>query len=134
MVSIPWPLSNTPGLKPQEGAGRLINVWVEDRGEGQGPVWRRVPGAAVFSREPSVMAAVATSIAAFFSSVIEASFEAEGDAVAGMVGDFIQVVAFDADMSADGHATADLASDLIANAAMDAIADSEAEFVGEDGS
>lgn len=57
MAEIPWPLSNTPGLRPQDGAGRLVNVYAEPRGEGLGPVWRRVPGAVNFIEiYPSVLA------------------------------------------------------------------------------
>lgn len=56
-IPVPWPLSNSPGQKPQEGAGKLINVYAEPRGENAGVVWHRVPGAAVFSRAPSVGAA-----------------------------------------------------------------------------
>lgn len=51
-IDIPWPLSNNPGRKPQEGTGRLINVFAEPRGDGS-PVWRRAPGALAFAREPS---------------------------------------------------------------------------------
>lgn len=56
MVEIPWPISHSPGLKPQEGTGKLINVFVEPRGD-KTPVWRRAPGAKVFARDPSVGAA-----------------------------------------------------------------------------
>lgn len=65
MVDIPWPLSTSPGEKPQEGAGRLINVFAEPRGENLGAVWHRAPGAKVFARTPSVGAAVggATALA-----------------------------------------------------------------------
>jgi hypothetical protein len=55
-VQIPFPPSNNPGLKPQEGTGRLVNCFVEERGDGT-PVWRRAPGASVFARAPSVGAA-----------------------------------------------------------------------------
>lgn len=48
MAAIPWPLSTSPGQKPQEGAGRLINCYAEPRGEGLGPVWHRAPGAISF--------------------------------------------------------------------------------------
>ena len=49
---VPWPITNNPGLKPQEGTGRLINCFAEPRGDGKW-VWRRAPGARVFAREPS---------------------------------------------------------------------------------
>lgn len=54
MTEVPWPLSTSPGQRPQEGAGRLINVFAEPRGENLGPVYHRVPGATVFARAPSV--------------------------------------------------------------------------------
>lgn len=54
MTDVPWPLSTSPGQRPQEGAGRLINVFAEPRGENLGAVYHRVPGASVFARVPSV--------------------------------------------------------------------------------
>jgi hypothetical protein len=63
MVAIPWPLSNSPGEEPQEGAGKLINIFAEPRGEESGPVWRRSPGATVFARTPSVGAAAGSAVA-----------------------------------------------------------------------
>jgi hypothetical protein len=48
MVKIPFPATNGPGNRPQDGSGRLINVFVEDRQNQQGFVWRRVPGANSF--------------------------------------------------------------------------------------
>lgn len=52
MVDVPWPVTNNPGLKPQEGTGKLVNVFAEPRGDGKF-VWRRAPGASVFARVPS---------------------------------------------------------------------------------
>lgn len=49
MVAIPFPISTSPGQKPQEGAGRLVNVFAEPRGEGLGPVWHRAPGSITFA-------------------------------------------------------------------------------------
>lgn len=49
MAAINFPLSTSPGRRPQEGAGRLTNCFAEPRGEGLGPVWRRAPGVAIFS-------------------------------------------------------------------------------------
>jgi hypothetical protein len=43
MVAIPFPLSTSPGQRPQEGMGRLINAYVEARGDGHS-VWHRAPG------------------------------------------------------------------------------------------
>ncbi len=48
-VEIPFPLSSSPGLRPQDGSGRLINAYAEPRGENLGPVFRRVPGLANFA-------------------------------------------------------------------------------------
>lgn len=59
MVAVPFPISSDPGLRPQEGTGRLVNVYAEPRGDGS-PLWRRAPGAAVFARDPSVGEAVVT--------------------------------------------------------------------------
>jgi hypothetical protein len=47
MVAITWPTNTAPGKNAQDGAGRLINVFPEARQNGQGLVWRRVPGAIV---------------------------------------------------------------------------------------
>jgi hypothetical protein len=44
MVAIPFPVSTSPGQRPQEGAGRLINAYAEPRGNDLGPVWHRAPG------------------------------------------------------------------------------------------
>jgi hypothetical protein len=49
VVAIQWPLNTAPGKSAQDGAGRLINVFPEDRQNGQGMVWRRVPGAIKFT-------------------------------------------------------------------------------------
>lgn len=47
MVGIPFPTSNAPGNRPQDGTGRLVNVFSEQRGDGS-YVWRRVPGGTHF--------------------------------------------------------------------------------------
>jgi hypothetical protein len=49
MVAIEWPINTAPGLNPQDGAGRLINVFPESRMNNNGLVYRRVPGATVFT-------------------------------------------------------------------------------------
>jgi hypothetical protein len=78
MVAVPWPISSDPGLKPQEGTGRLINVYAEPRGDGE-PLWRRAPGARVFARDPSVGSAVIQFSALGVSSVVEAAGSANVD-------------------------------------------------------
>jgi hypothetical protein len=53
MVDIPFPLSTSPGQKPQEGMGRLINVYSEARGEGNA-VWHRAPGLRIIGSDTGV--------------------------------------------------------------------------------
>jgi hypothetical protein len=82
MADVAWPLTNHPGEKPQEGSGRLINVFAEPRGNDVGPVWRRVPGVGVFARAPSVGLAVGHATCLGVSSVFDAVGEAIGTATA----------------------------------------------------
>ena len=54
-IPIPFPLSSFPGANPQEGAGRLINCYVEPLGDGgrggiAPNVWRRSPGLSIHAR------------------------------------------------------------------------------------
>lgn len=51
MVAIPWPLSTSPGNRPQESAGRIINGYAEPLGEGarSKAIWRRTPGLTSFA-------------------------------------------------------------------------------------
>jgi hypothetical protein len=66
MVSIAWPINTAPGKNAQDGAGRLINVFPEVRQNGQGLVWRRAPGATVFTTiYPSTASMPVTVTAAF---------------------------------------------------------------------
>lgn len=87
MVAVPFPVSNDPGLKPQEGTGRLVNVYAEPRGDGT-PLWRRAPGATVFARDPSVGAASITFNALGVSSVVDAAGSANMDVAADAGGAF----------------------------------------------
>lgn len=57
MVSIPFPLSSSPGASPQESAGRLINCYAEPLGKDINAdkkyappkaVWRKCPGLSLF--------------------------------------------------------------------------------------
>lgn len=69
MVQIVWPTNTAPGLRAQDGAGRLINVYVEPRMNDQGQVWRRAPGAIVVTTiYPSTLAATGTVTASFVGS------------------------------------------------------------------
>jgi hypothetical protein len=77
-VPVPWPVSNDPGLRPQEGTGRLINVYAEPKGDGS-PLWRRAPGARVFARDPSAGSATIEIIALGVSSVSVAAGSASVD-------------------------------------------------------
>jgi hypothetical protein len=54
MVAIPWPTSTSPGSRPQEGAGRLINAFVVPRGENIGGVYHRVPGVLAFGQQANI--------------------------------------------------------------------------------
>jgi hypothetical protein len=85
MVAVPWPLSSDPGLRAQEGTGRLINVYAEPRGDGE-PLWRRAPGATVFARDPSMGSATIEIVALGVSSVVVAVGEASIDVDAAAVG------------------------------------------------
>jgi hypothetical protein len=49
VVAIKWPVNTAPGLRAQDGAGRLINCFPERRQNDQGLVWRRVPGTVFFT-------------------------------------------------------------------------------------
>lgn len=86
MVQVPWPVSHSPGIKVSEGAGRLINIYPENRGEGAGIVWRRAPGVIVFARTPSVGTAAITFDVQGVSSVVNAVGEASMDISASGVG------------------------------------------------
>jgi hypothetical protein len=90
-VPVPWPVSNDPGLRPQEGTGRLINVYAEPKGDGS-PLWRRAPGAKVFARDPSMGAAVIEITALGVSSVVVAVGGANVDVSAGAVGQQVFVL------------------------------------------
>jgi len=85
--TVPWPLGSFPGIKPQEGAGRLINVHPDARGGNEGVVWRRAPGAKVFARAPSVGAAAGSATALGVSSVKDMEGLAQGDSTASAVGE-----------------------------------------------
>jgi hypothetical protein len=85
-VPVPWPVSNDPGLRPQEGTGRLINVYAEPKGDGS-PLWRRAPGATVFARDPSVGAAMIEIEALGVSSVLNMAGSANLDVSAEAAGE-----------------------------------------------
>lgn len=69
MAQIIWPTNTAPGLKAQDGAGRLINVYVEQRMNDQGMVWRRAPGAIVVTTVyPSTGVFTGTATVSFVGS------------------------------------------------------------------
>lgn len=51
MVAIPFPTSTSPGQRPQEGSGRLINCYVDAGGETVTPIWHRAPGLRYFGSD-----------------------------------------------------------------------------------
>jgi hypothetical protein len=89
MVEVPWPVTNAPGARAQEGAGKLTNVFAERRGDEQNVIWRRAPGAVVFSREPSVGTAIGDATANAVSQTKEMIGSISGDATAVAVGDIV---------------------------------------------
>jgi hypothetical protein len=93
MVDIPWPLTNAPGDEAQEGAGILINVFAERRGDEQAVIWRRAPGTKVFVVEASAGTANATAIVIGISSVVNGIGSAAGTATAVGAGGTLQVLA-----------------------------------------
>jgi hypothetical protein len=80
MVDIPFPLSTSPGQKPQEGMGRLINAYAEARGEGN-TVWHRAPGLRILGSDTMADDWVAWSFP--FEEWFVVS-EAAADSVAGL--------------------------------------------------
>jgi hypothetical protein len=82
MISVPWPVITSPGVQPQEGEGRLINVFPEPRDDGSGYIYRRVPGAKIFSVTPSVGAASGSATALGVSMVAAVDGAADGHATA----------------------------------------------------
>jgi hypothetical protein len=92
MAQIPWPFTNSPGDEAQEGAGKLINVFVERRGDDQSITWRRVPGASVFVVEASVGAAAGSAISLGVSHIKEMLGAAAGTSAAPAVGRIVQVI------------------------------------------
>jgi hypothetical protein len=56
VVQIPFPVSTSPGQRPQEGAGRLINAYAEPRGGDMGVVWHRAPGLKILGEEDNWIA------------------------------------------------------------------------------
>ena len=87
MVDIPLPVTNAPGAESQEGGGKLINVFVERRGDEQGIVWRRSPGCTVFIVDPSAGAAAGSAWAIGGSFVRLVDGLAPGSATATAVGE-----------------------------------------------
>ena len=86
MVQIPWPFTNAPGAESQEGAGKIINVFLERRGDEQSITWRRSPGAKAFVSDPVDGALAGSSMLLAVSSVVNTVGTLAGRAaVAGVV-------------------------------------------------
>lgn len=86
MVQIPFPYTNAPGEEAQEGAGKLINVYVDRRGDDQAPVWRRAPGVKVFVVDPAT-ATISGSASVFAaSSVVNSVASIAGNSAVSGVG------------------------------------------------
>lgn len=87
MVAIPWPLVTAPGLRPQDGAGRLINVYAEPRQNGVGTVWRRAPGAVAFTNiYPGTFSFTGTATVSWEGQGGQGDFSATGTATPAFVG------------------------------------------------
>jgi hypothetical protein len=80
MVAIPFPLSTSPGQKPQEGMGRLINAYTEARGDDV--VWHRAPGLRILGSATAAAAWVS------WSFPFEEWFLEREDTAAGLDGEF----------------------------------------------
>ena len=80
MVQIPWPFTNAPGAEAQEGAGKLINVFLERRGDEQSIIWRRAPGAKAFVADPVVGVLAGSATVLGVSSVVNTVGALAGDA------------------------------------------------------
>lgn len=86
MGNVPWSVTHAPGAMPQEGAGKLINVFAERRGDEQAIVWRRAPGCTVFTHEPSAGSAAGGATAIAISHIVEAAGAARGAGTGTAVG------------------------------------------------
>jgi hypothetical protein len=107
MVDIPWPVTNAPGAESQEGGGKLINVFVERRGDEQGIVWRRSPGCIVFIVDPSAGSAAGSAAGMGFTLVKIRDGSAAGSATAMAVGDTLYVLSGAGQAAGNSIATGD---------------------------
>ena len=86
MPPINWPLNTAPGLRPQDGAGRLINVYAEPRPNGVGTVWRRVPGTITFTNTyPASIAFTGTATVSWVGVNTQGALSATGTGTATIV-------------------------------------------------
>ena len=127
MVDIPWPLTNSPGAEAQEGGGKLINMFVERRGDEQGIVWRRTPGCVAFVVDPSAGTANGTSNVLGISSVVNAEGTAGGSASVSGVGGLPNLIGGAG--QATGSATA--AGERAVKIAVDGTANADSGAVAE---
>jgi hypothetical protein len=87
VVAITWPINTAPGKNAQDGAGRLINAFPEVRQNGQGVVYRRVPGAVAFSAiYPMVASFTGTVTASVVGQGGQGQFAATGTVTPTFVG------------------------------------------------
>ncbi len=87
MVNVPWPLTHAPGDEPQEGGGKLYNVFFERRGDEQGITWRRAPGANIYGYSAPLGSAVGGSVGQGVSPVFQSYGTAIADALTSAEGE-----------------------------------------------
>ncbi len=87
MVRVPWPMTHAPGDEPQEGGGKLYNVFFERRGDEQGLTWRRAPGANIYGYSAPVGNAVGGAVGLGVSPVFQSYGPAIADAMSGAFGE-----------------------------------------------
>ena len=119
MVDVPWPVTNNPGLRPQEGTGKLVNVFPEPKSDGTN-VWRRAPGAVVFARTPSagsasidfnVNAVSQTLYSTFFEFIGSSTSQSGGSATnsvtypTGTIAGYLVILASAADSAGSANPT-----------------------------
>jgi len=126
MVQIPWPFTNAPGAEAQEGAGKLINVFLERRGDEQSITWRRAPGAEDFISDPIVGVLAGSATFRAISSVVDSAGTLAGTAAVAGAGS-LQV---SRQTEGDLRGTADLTGVSAVKIAADGSMDGTSEVLG----